>query len=141
MPTQAQIKGKLKFYTKPYGRQWKWRYQVHGAFFDKPVAIPEPLKDRNIEIVDPIKPAKKPELQKWTPPRRHPVLDMFLPPPQPQAHPYFKNKEVMLFDKSIKFHAGVDQVCLLTKTMPVYKLSDKIIETSKKFTVKEEVRA
>ena len=41
--------------------------------------------------------------------------------------------------KSIKFHAGVDQVCLLTKKMPVYNFSEKIIEISKKFNVKDEV--
>ena len=138
MPTQAQIKGKLKFYSKPYGRQWKWRYQRSGAFFDKPLQIPESLVDKGIEIIDPLKP-KIQEKTQWTPPRRHPVFDSFLPQPVPSMHPYYKNKEVMLFDKTIKFHAGVDQVCLLTKTQPVYNFSDKIIEISKKFTVKDEV--
>jgi len=138
MPTQAQIKGKLKYYSKPYGRQWKWRYQNSAAFFDRSVPIPDTLKNKNLEIIDPLKPIVK-ERTNWIPLRRHPVLDHFLPKPAPSAHPYFKNKEVMLFDQSIKLHAGVDQVCLLTKTMPVYNFSDKIIEISKKFTAKDEV--
>ena len=118
MPTQAQIKGTLKYYSKPYGRQWKWRYQKSAAFYDKPTPIPDALKNKNIEIIDPLKPKEKERIQ-WIPPRRHPILDHFLTRPAPQNYPYFKNKEMILFDKSIKFHPGVDQVCLLTKKMPV----------------------
>jgi hypothetical protein len=139
MPTSAQIKGKLKFYSKPYGRQWKWRYQVHGTYMDKDVVIPKHLQGKDIEIIDPTRPQTINEHPKWLPPRRHPSLDHFLPKPKPQNHPLYHEKSVMLHDKTVKFHAGIDQVCLLTKTMPVYNLSEKILENSKKFTTKDEV--
>ena len=134
MPTQAQIKGKLKYYSKPYGRQWKWRYQKSAAFYDKPTPIPDALKNKNIEIIDPLKISKR---------KRENAMDTTkttsnIGSPAPSNYPYFKNKEMILFDKSIKFHVGVDQVCLLTKTMPIYNFSDKIIEISKKFNVKDE---
>ena len=140
MPTLAQVKGKLKFYTKPYGRQWKWRHQTQAHFFEKQVQIPKHLEGKNLEIIDPLHPEKASiEQPKWMPSRYHPMLDSFFPKPKPQDHSLYHEKEVMLFDKTVKFHAGVDQACILTKTMPIYNFSEKIIENTKRFTTKDEV--
>ncbi len=44
MVTKIQIAGKLKFYSKPYGRQWKWRYQTHGHINEPVLNIPKKLE-------------------------------------------------------------------------------------------------
>ena len=142
MPTVAQIKGKLKFYSKPYGRQWKWRYQKDGAFFEPKLQIPKELIDRNVEIIDPLhpKPVERLTVDKWMPPRRHPILESFFPKPTQQQHPNYHEKPTFLFDRSVKLHAGVPQACLLTKTMPIEKLPQNIISNIGKFSIKGQVK-
>ena len=47
MVTKNQIAGKLKFYSKPYGRQWKWRYQTHGHIMEPTLNVPKALANVN----------------------------------------------------------------------------------------------
>lgn len=119
MVTNIQIRGKLKYYTKPYGRQWKWRYQVHGHMLEPNVKIPKSLE--GVKIIDPLRPETMPKetMPKWIPPRRHPLLEGFFPQLTIRDHPNFHEQPIKRFDRTVKFHAGVDQVCLLTKTKPV----------------------
>lgn len=126
MPTKLQILGKLKFYSKPYGRQWKWRYQVHGHINEPALKIPDSL--RNVKIIDPLHPEPIPKDQKpvWTPSRRHPKLESFFQQPTLADHPDYKHEAIKLFDKTIKFHAGIEQVCLLTKTKSINGLPKNI---------------
>jgi hypothetical protein len=141
MPTQAQIKGKLKFFSKPYLRQWKWRYQNDGAFFEPQLIIPEALKNKNIEIIDPLYPKPKeikPE-EKWMPARRHPLAEKFFPPPDIRTHENYHQQSVFLYDRSIKLHAGIEQACLLTKSMPVRDLPEVIKSKMGKNPIKDQV--
>jgi hypothetical protein len=126
MPTKLQIAGKLKFYSKPYGRQWKWRYQVHGRLVEPQLVIPKGME--NVKIIDPLHPETIPkeELPKWIPQRRHPLLESFFPQLTIKDHEHYKEKPIKLADKTLKFHAGVDQVCLLTKTKAVNGLPSSI---------------
>ena len=48
MVTKLQIAGKLKFYSKPYGRQWKWRYQTHGHITEPVLKVPKQLEHVNL---------------------------------------------------------------------------------------------
>lgn len=141
MPTINQIKGKLKFHSKPYGRQWKWRYQKDGAFYEPKLVIPQELKDRNVEIIDPLnpKPVEKSAAEQWMPPRRHPVLESFFPKPTQDKHPNYHQKPIFLFDRTVKLHAGVPQACLLTKTMPIEKLPQNISANIGKVSIKGQV--
>jgi hypothetical protein len=140
MPTKIQIAGKLKFYSKPYGRQWKWRYQVHGKMLEPILQVPKSLE--NVKIIDPLHPETIPklELPKWTPPRHHPVLESFFPQTAIRDHPNFNEKPIKLFDRSVKFHSGVEQVSLLTKTKAIngfpFKLTDTVSENDLKNQVK-----
>jgi hypothetical protein len=136
MPTVAQLKGKLKFYSKPYGRQWKWRYQVHGGFVEPSVKIPGSL--RNKQLIDPLRPVKV-EKPKWMPPRRHPLLENFHPKPALEQHPNFHKDPVMIYDPMTKFMSGVNQACLLTKTMPIEGLPQKLTANFDKYLVHNEV--
>jgi hypothetical protein len=136
MPTVSQLKGKLKFYTKPYGRQWKWRYQVHGGFVEPSVIIPDGLKKK--EIIDPLHPVKI-EQPKWVPPRRHPLLEQFFPKPRPEDHPNYHKKPAMVYNQTLKLTAGIDQACLLTKTMAIEGLPDILKSNCAKYTVPNEV--
>lgn len=122
MPTKLQILGKLKFYTKPYGRQWKWRYQIHGHITEPSLRIPKSLENKH--IIDPLHPETLPKNEKpvWTPPRRHPSLESFFAQPTLKDHPDYRVNPVKLFDKTTKFHAGIQQVCLLTKSKPIQGL-------------------
>lgn len=119
MVTKIQIAGKLKFYSKPYGRQWKWRYQVHGHMIEQKLNIPKGLE--NAKIIDPLNPETlpKPEQPKWIPSRRHPLLEQFFPKLSIKDNPNYHETPIKMFDNSIKLHAGIDQACLLTKTQPV----------------------
>lgn len=132
MVTKNQIAGKLKFYSKPYGRQWKWRYQTHGHIMEPTLNVPKALA--NEKIIDPLHP--KPEAPenklKWTPPRRHPLLDGFFPQATINEHPHFNEKPVKLFDRTCKFHAGIEQASLLTKTMAIKGLPD-IVNSDKNY--------
>ena len=119
MVTKLQIARKLKFYSKPYGRQWKWRYQTHGYLLNKEPPVPEALKDK--EIIDPLFP-KQEEKPKWVPEVRHPLLEGFFPVTTIKDHKLYKETPIKLFDRTIKFHAGLNQVCLLTKTVPYENL-------------------
>ncbi|CAF0708667.1 unnamed protein product [Brachionus calyciflorus] len=133
MVTKIQIAGKLKFYSKPYGRQWKWRYQVHGHMVEPKLRVPKGLE--NTKIIDPLHPELLPkqELPKWIPPRRHPVLESFFPQPTIKDNPNYHETSIKMFDNSVKLHAGIDQVCLLTKSQPV-----KGIPLSVKNSIKNE---
>lgn len=129
MPTKLQIAGKLKFYSKPYGRQWKWRYQVHGHITEPVLKIPKNLQ--NAQIIDPLHPETMPQIEQapWVPPRRHPILESFFSQPTLKDHPDYKHEPIKLFDKTIKFHAGIQQVCLLTKTKPISGLPKQVEQT------------
>ena len=145
MPTVAQIKGRLKFYTKPYVRQWKYRYQVHGHFIEPKLKIPDELVKQNVNIIDPLKEqmeAKKKlsmSGEPWLPPKRNPMLEHFFPKPDIKNHPNYHSNGVFLVDKTVKLHAGVDQACLLTKTMPVYDLPERIKTKLGTFKIQNEV--
>ena len=127
MPTKLQINGKLKFYSKPYGRQWKWRYQVHGRIIEPKLSVPPSLA--NVKIIDPLHPetVPKPTMPKWQPERRHPILESFFPKLTIKDHPNYNASPIKVASKSVRFHAGIDQVCLLTKTKPVAGLPDSIL--------------
>ena len=139
MVTNLQIRGKLKYYTKPYGRQWKWRYQVHGKMTEPELKIPKALE--RVKIIDPLHPETMPKepLPKWTPPRRHPILENFFPQLTLKDHPNFNEQPIRMYDRSVKFHAGLDQVSLLTKSKLVdklpssidFKLADELIDPKK----------
>lgn len=124
MVTNIQIRGKLKFYSKPYGRQWKWRYQVHGRMIDPNVHVPKELE--GVKIIDPLRPETEPvtsaSAPKWTPPRRHPFLEGFFPSLTVRDHPHYHEQPIKRFTNTVKFHAGIDQVCLLTKTKVIGSL-------------------
>ena len=139
MVTNIQIRGKLKYYTKPYGRQWKWRYQVHGRIVEPELQVPKALE--GVKIIDPLRPETLPKepVAKWVPPRRHPILEGFFPQLTLKDHPNFNQQPIKMFDRSVKFHAGLDQVSLLTKTKIVdrlpnsidFKLADELINPEK----------
>jgi hypothetical protein len=139
MVTNIQIKGKLKFYSKPYGRQWKWRYQTHGNMINPKVKIPKGME--NVKIIDPLNPAtiEKETLPKWVPPRRHPLLEGFFKSPTIKDHPNYNEKPIKLFDRTVKFHAGIDQVCLLTKTKPIAALPSSLSDLVKNFKIENQV--
>ena len=126
MVTKIQIAGKLKFYSKPYGRQWKWRYQVHGHMVEPKLVIPKRLE--NAKIIDPLHPETLPkaETPKWIPPRRHPLLENFFPQLTLKDNPNYHEQPIKFFDNNTIFHAGLDQVCLLTKTQPVKGIPSSI---------------
>lgn len=139
MVTKLQIKGKLKFYSKPYGRQWKWRYQTHGNMVNPKIKIPKGLE--NVEIIDPLNPTKN-EKEKhplWVPPRRHPLLEGFFKPLTIKDHPNYNEKPIKLFDRTVKFHAGIDQVCLLTKTKPIAGLPGSLSDLTKNVKIENQV--
>ena len=140
MVTKLQIRGKLHSYTKPYGRQWKWRYQVHGHVNVPRTRIPKGLDQA--KIIDPLRPEtipKKEVLPLWQPPRRHPILEGFFPQLTLKDHPNYQHSPIKLFDRTIKFHAGIDQVCLLTKTKPIDMLPTQIISSSDIFNLEDQV--
>ena len=127
MVTNIQIRGKLKYYTKPYGRQWKWRYQVHGRMTEPRLIVPKSLE--GVKIIDPLHPETIPKTEehpKWIPPRRHPLLEGFFPQLTIRDHPNFQEQPIKRFDKTVKFHAGIDQMCLLTKTKAINSWPDVI---------------
>jgi hypothetical protein len=141
MVTNIQIRNKLKFYTKPYGRQWKWRYQVHGRIIEPRLTLPKGLK-RGVNIIDPLHSSARKLIpngndpkETWRPEVRHPILEhMFFPPQTIRNHPNYKRKPIKLLDKTTKFHAGIDQVGLLTKTVTIKGLSpnvNKVFESLK----------
>lgn len=116
----------MKFYSKPYGRQWKWRYQTHGHIMEPTLKIPKNLQ--NVKIIDPLNPEKisDSEKPKWQPPRRHPLLENFFPQPTLKDHINYNETPIKLFDKTCKFHAGINQASLLTKTVPFKGLPEAI---------------
>lgn len=81
--------------------------------------VPKALE--NVKIIDPLHPTveNKTVVEKWIPPRRHPLLESFFPQPSLKDHPNFHDVAIKLADSSVRFHAGLDQVCLLTKAKPV----------------------
>ena len=141
MPTRGQLLRRLKFHSKPYGRQWKWRYQNQGYFLEKKLEVPKKLEGKT--IIDPLHPETmpKPVLEKWVPPARHPILEPFFPQLTIKDHPNYNSRPIKLFDRTIKFHAGIDQACLLTKTMPVKSLPLQITNSIKDIDTKGNVRS
>lgn len=139
MVTNLQIRGRLKYYTKPYGRQWKWRYQVHGNMIEPTLKLPKGME--HAKIIDPLRPETIPktETPKWIPPRRHPVLEGFFSQPSLRDHPNYKENPIRLFDRTVKFHAEIDQVCLLTKTKAISGLPESILNKSKQFNLNQQV--
>lgn len=118
MVTNIQIRGKLKFYSKPLGRQWKWRYQVHGKMYEPKLRIPQALQ--GVKIIDPLHPETMPAPEKppkWIPPRRHPLLESFFPQLTIRDHSNYNETPIKRFDRTVKFHAGIEQACLLTKSV------------------------
>jgi hypothetical protein len=127
MPTKLQIAGKLKFYSKPYGRQWKWRYAVHGRITEPILSIPKGME--NVKIIDPLRPETMPVEKRpsWVPPTRHPMFEpFFFDQPTIKDHEHYNERPIKLADKTLKFHAGVDQVSLLTKTKAVHGLPESM---------------
>jgi len=139
MVTKLQIAGKLKYYTKPYGRQWKWRYQVHGHIYEPKVKIPKGLE--KVQIIDPLHPETLPkkETPKWVPEVRHPLLESFFPKPTLQENEHYNLAPIKLFDRTVKFHAGINQVCLLTKTQPIEGLPSSIADYAENIKTEDEV--
>jgi hypothetical protein len=138
MPTTTQLRGKLKFYSKPYGRQWKWRYQQKGVFIEPRLKIPDGLIDKNLNIIDPLH-LPKPEYPKWIPPRMNPMLGNFFDKPSIEQHPDYHNMHAWVYDRNVKLHAGIDQACLLTKTMPIRGMPDKLKPNALKYPIINEV--
>ncbi len=58
----------------------------------------------------------------WQPSRRHPLLEGFFPQPTIEDHPNYHSTPIKKFDRNCQFHAGIDQVSLLTKTKAVQGL-------------------
>ena len=139
MVTKLQIAGKLKFYSKPYGRQWKWRYQVHGCMKEPVLKIPKGLE--GVKIIDPLHPETIPKVEtpKWVPAVRNPILEGYFPQLTIKDHPNYHHVPIKLFDNSVKFHAGIDQINLLTKTKSIQGLPSAIKNLSKEITVNDEV--
>lgn len=137
MVTKIQIAGKLKFYTKPYGRQWKWRYQTHGHVMEPSLRVPKKLQ--NTKIIDPLNPERDSKEENkilWKPPRRHPALEQFFAQPTLKDHPNYKETPVKLFSRSCKFHAGIDQASLLTKTKAIQGLPG-VVENAQNYKLRE----
>ena len=139
MVTKIQIAGKLKFYSKPYGRQWKWRYQVHGHIYEPKLKIPKGLE--GVKIIDPLHPETLPKIEKpkWIPEVRHPLLESLFPQQTIKDHKLYQTTSIKLFDKNVKFHAGINQVCLLTKTQPNEGLPSSITDFAKDIKIEDEV--
>ena len=139
MVTKIQIAGKLKFYSKPYGRQWKWRYQVHGHIYEPKLKIPKGLE--GVKIIDPLHPETLPKIEKpkWTPEVRHPQLEFLFPKQTLQNHENYNITPIKLFDKTVKFHAGINQVCLLTKTKAIEDMPTSITDSAKNIKIEDEV--
>ena len=139
MVTKLQIAGKLKFYSKPYGRQWKWRYQTHGHMTEPKMRIPKGLE--NVKYIDPLHPETIPkeETPKWVPLVRHPILESFFPNMTLQDHKDYNAEPIKLFDKTVKFHAGIDQVSLLTKTRTVEGLPSIVNDCASDIKIQDEV--
>jgi hypothetical protein len=135
MVTKIQIAGRLKYYSKPYGRQWKWRYQLHGHMIEPKLRIPKRLE--GVKIIDPLHPETVPKEKSplWKPERRHPLLENFFPRPTIKEHQNYNENPIKLFDNTIKFHAGIDQVCLLTKTRGVNDLPTKIKDSMERINI------
>lgn len=77
-----------------------------------------------VKIIDPLTAAKAlPEDRPtWKPARRHPILEGFFPQLTIQDHPNYHSAPIKKFDRTCKFHAGIEQVGLLTKTKAVQGL-------------------
>ena len=141
MPTKLQIAGKLKFYSKPYDRQWKWRYQIHGHITEPKLKIPKGLE--SAKIIDPLHPETLPqeEKPKWMPAVRHPLLEFLFPKAGIEEHKDYNEKPIKLFDHTIKFHAGISQVCLLTKTKPIDELPLLVRDSAREIKIDNEVNS
>jgi hypothetical protein len=131
MPTSLQIKGRLKFYSMPLGRQWKWRYQVHGRMAEPKLVLPPALEA--VKYTDPLREwldARKSLKDKtsalkenWLPPRRHPNLEFLFPKLTLADRADFnRDQPVKLIDRSTRLHAGIKQACLLTKVSDGFTL-------------------
>ena len=127
MPSSLQIKGKLKFYSRPLCRQWKWRYQVHGKMTEPKLILPASLA--HVQYTDPLReslgvkqPLQAATRQRWLPPRRHPNLEFLFPKATLADRVDYQRTPVKLFDARTRLHAGIEQASLLTKTVPVLGL-------------------
>ena len=89
---------------------------------EPPLRVPKNLQ--NEHIIDPLHPETFPKQEKpvWYPPRRHPVLESFFAQPTIKDHPDYHASPVKSFDKTVKFHDGIQQVYLLIKTKPIQGL-------------------
>ncbi|CAF3734460.1 unnamed protein product [Rotaria socialis] len=134
MPKISELRGLFKPFTKPLHRQWKWVWQEKGKFNEPKLTLPKALEGRQINIIDPLHEpdpnAFPDESTSWTSPTRHPMFEYLVPPLPREEHPLFHHERpVFLFDSKAKLHAGVDQACLLTKTIPFYELPQSIKQT------------
>ncbi|CAF0853473.1 unnamed protein product [Didymodactylos carnosus] len=135
MPTLNELRGLLKKYTKPIHRQWKWVWQEKGQLNEPKLVIPKVFEEKNLEIIDPLHP-QLPTETPWISPTRHPMFEYLVPKPKREQHPlYHHNKSVFLFDEKTKLHAGVDQACILTKTVPFYNLPESFNQNINKITI------
>ncbi len=62
----------------------------------------------------------------WIPPRRHPILEQFFEQPTIRDHPNYNEMPIKSFERNCRFHAGIEQVSLLTKTKAIQGLPSLI---------------
>lgn len=96
----------------------------------------------NVKIIDPLHPETMPKIEnpKWIPPRRHPILEPLLPQPTIKDNSNYHENPIKLFDRTIKFHAGIQQACLLAKAKPVQGLPSVITSLSEQFNIENQVK-
>lgn len=96
--------------------------------------------NQQVKIIDPLNPEKLPKKQteaKWHPSTRHPLLEPFFSAASLESHPNYQEKAIKLFDRNCKFHAGIQQASLLTKTKAVQGLPEKY-NTDKNYALMED---
>ncbi|CAF3723971.1 unnamed protein product [Adineta steineri] len=140
MPKITELRGLFKPFTKPLHRQWKYVWQEKGKFNEPKLTLPKALNGRQLNIIDPLHDpdpnALPDESTPWTSPTRHPMFEYLVPPLPREQHPLFHHDQpVFLFDSKTKLHAGVDQACLLTKTIPFYELPQSIKQNLDKISI------
>lgn len=125
-------------------------WQEKGKFKEPKLTLPKAFENRQVSIIDPLHEpdanALPDESTPWTSPTRHPMFEYLVPPMPREQHPLFhSDRPVFLFDSKTKLHAGqfsndsflqwfrflfaslgVDQACILTKTIPFYELPQSI---------------
>lgn len=92
-------------------RNWNKVWRNRGKFYDYPVQIPQPLLDKETEIVDMSNQA--PKLQSWTPPV--PDDPRWAKPIPPEEQPDWKDEPSFMHKGDVRLFEGVKQACLIAK--------------------------